>query len=160
MISIAGVALPYGMPTIVDGHREFVAGFALAEFLARRPRVFLTWQDHDAPSICDSVELLDFDYALGFRAELSEKVWSRICAELLNGCGASVEFAPGFVATRDYHRGKLVNRVDRASIRHITLTRHPVYAATAAWPEEGDFKLDDHVILARDRFYASEACLL
>ena len=149
------------MPTIVGDHREFVAGYALREFLARRggPRVFLTWQDHDGPSICDCVELINLPYALGFRASLSEKVWSRIGAELLQGCNrASVEFAPGFSHVEDYYRGKSINRIDRATIQHITLCRHAAYPQTAVWPE-GDFKLDNHTAVARDRFYASEACL-
>lgn len=159
MISIAGIALPYCVPTIVGDHREFVAGYALREFLARRPRVFLTWQDHDGPSICDCVELINLPYALGFRASLSEKVWSRIGAELLQGCNrASVEFAPGFSHVEDYYRGKSINRIDRATIQHITLCRHAAYPQTAVWPE-GDFKLDNHTAVARDRFYASEACL-
>ena len=80
-------------------------------------------------------------------------------AELLQGCNrASVEFAPGFSHVEDYYRGKSINRIDRATIQHITLCRHAAYPQTAVWPE-GDFKLDNHTAVARDRFYASEACL-
>lgn len=130
-VALRGFAATYNQIGFLDDNAETIAPRAFRNLLsARHNTVFINWRDHDEPPIARGVEFFNVqDYGLGFRVEVSDRVWQNIRSGLM------CDVQRCSVMMTNVEREPANPRIIAADVEHVTLCSKAAFAGTGVWAE-------------------------